>query len=164
MPEGIINRAADNWRPLLAVADLAGGEWPERARRAAAKLSENSDQGSIRAALLADVRAAFTAKGVDRLSSDELASYLGSLDDRPWPEYRAGKPISKSQVARLLKPLGVSSGTIRLPDGGTLKGYLPDGIRRRVRQIPPRRNRHNVTSPGFPRFCARFQNVTGERL
>jgi putative DNA primase/helicase len=27
MPDGIINRAADNWRPLLAIADQAGGEW-----------------------------------------------------------------------------------------------------------------------------------------
>jgi len=35
MPAGIFNRAADNWRPLLAIADLAGGEWPERARQAA---------------------------------------------------------------------------------------------------------------------------------
>ena len=124
MPEGVVNRAADNWRPLLAVADLPGGAWPERARRAAVELSaEGDDQRSIRVALLADIRAAFATKAVDRLSSDELASYLGSLDDRPWPDYRGGKPIGKTQIARLLKPLGVSSGTIRLPDGSTPKGY-----------------------------------------
>jgi hypothetical protein len=124
MPVGIVNRAADNWRPLLAVADLAGGAWPERARRAAVELSaEGDDPSSIRVALLADIRAAFAAKAVDRLSSDELATHLGTLDDRLWPEYRAGKPISKSQVARLLKPLRVSSGSIRLPDGSTPKGY-----------------------------------------
>ncbi len=79
--------------------------------------------------MLADIRTAFVAKRVDRLSSDELAAYLGSLDDRPWPEYRAGKPISKTQVARLLKPLGVSSGTIRLPDGSTPKGYYLTAFR-----------------------------------
>ena len=28
MPAGVFNRAADNWRPLLAIADAAGGEWP----------------------------------------------------------------------------------------------------------------------------------------
>ena len=86
-------------------------------------LGGGDDQRSIRVALLADIRAAFAAKGADRLSSDELAAHLASLDDHPWPEYRAGKPISKTQVARLLKPLGVSSGTIRLPDGSTPKGY-----------------------------------------
>ena len=32
MPDGFINRIANNWQPLLAVAEVAGGEWPERAR------------------------------------------------------------------------------------------------------------------------------------
>ena len=32
MPDGIEDRNADVWEPLLAIADLAGGEWPERAR------------------------------------------------------------------------------------------------------------------------------------
>jgi hypothetical protein len=35
MPDGIINRLADNWRPLLAIAEEAGEGWPERARQAA---------------------------------------------------------------------------------------------------------------------------------
>ena len=34
MPVGVFNRTADNWRPLLAIADAVGGEWPARARRA----------------------------------------------------------------------------------------------------------------------------------
>lgn len=128
MPEGIINRVADNWRPLLAVTDLTGGAWPERGRRAAIELSaEGDDQRSIRAALLADIRAAFVAKAVDRLSSDELAAYLGGLEHRPWPEYPPGrpacKPITKTQIARLLAPLHISPGTVRLPDGRTAKGY-----------------------------------------
>ncbi len=145
MPEGVVNRAADNWRPLLSAADLAGGTWPERTRRAAAELSaEGDDQSSIRVALLADIRAAFVAKGVDRLSSDELATFLGSLDDRPWPEYRGGKPISKTQVARLLKPLGVSSGTIRLPDGSTPKGYYLTAFRDPFARYLPA---ENATTP-----------------
>src|SRR5262249_37214054 len=35
LPEAIQDRAADCWEPLIAVADAAGGEWPERARAAA---------------------------------------------------------------------------------------------------------------------------------
>ena len=27
---GLFNRQADNWRPLFAIADLVGGEWPAR--------------------------------------------------------------------------------------------------------------------------------------
>jgi putative DNA primase/helicase len=32
---GLNSRAQDNWEPLLAIADAAGGDWPMRARRAA---------------------------------------------------------------------------------------------------------------------------------
>jgi uncharacterized protein DUF3631 len=35
IPDALHDRAADNWRPLLAIADVAGGDWPVRARRAA---------------------------------------------------------------------------------------------------------------------------------
>lgn len=124
MQAGIINRTADNWRPLLAVADLAGGNWPDRARQAASELAaKGDDQGSARLALLADIRDAFAAMRTDRLASEGVVAYLTSLDDRPWPEWKNGKPITKAQVARLLKPLHVLSGTIRLSDGHTPKGY-----------------------------------------
>lgn len=33
MPRTLENREADNWRPLLAIADAAGGQWPTLARR-----------------------------------------------------------------------------------------------------------------------------------
>jgi hypothetical protein len=49
MPSGIFNRDADNLRPLLAIANIAGGEWPERARKAALAGREASgdvDEGS----------------------------------------------------------------------------------------------------------------------
>jgi putative DNA primase/helicase len=53
MPDGIYNRAADNWRPPLSIAELAGGEWPERARKAAVALSRaGDDSGSPRVLLL----------------------------------------------------------------------------------------------------------------
>ena len=45
LPEGFQNRLAANWRPLLAVADVAGWEWPELARTAAKALS-NIDTSS----------------------------------------------------------------------------------------------------------------------
>lgn len=38
MPEGFRGRTRDKWRPLLAVAELAGGNWPARARAAAEAL------------------------------------------------------------------------------------------------------------------------------
>jgi putative DNA primase/helicase len=142
MPESIYNRAADNWRPLFAVADVADGEWSARSRQTARRLVTFGDDGaSTRVALLADIRAAFATKEVDRLPSEELVAYLVTLDDRPWPEFKAGKPITKTQVARLLKPLHVSSGTIRLADGHTPKGYQLSSFSDAFdRYLPPDQN------------------------
>jgi hypothetical protein len=172
-PGQLHDRAADAWSPLLAIADLAGGDWPERARRAAIELtSESDDQSSLRVALLADIRAAFAARPVDRLSSEELVAYLITLEDRPWPEYRAGKPISKTQVAHLLAPLHISPGTIRLPDGRTAKGYYQrvfDGEFARylpLRSVTPS---HASDSAGFDPFpsvtprTAETADVTDEK-
>src|SRR5262249_45924983 len=36
LPPGLFNRDGDNWRPLLAIAEVAGGKWSEQAREAAA--------------------------------------------------------------------------------------------------------------------------------
>jgi hypothetical protein len=35
LPDGVVDRAADIWEPLIAIADIAGGTWPEQARAAA---------------------------------------------------------------------------------------------------------------------------------
>jgi hypothetical protein len=153
MPSTIINRDADNWRPLLAVADAAGGEWSARARQAANDLVGEHADDSRRVQLLIDIRAAFETKNVDRLSSDELVADLTSLDDRPWVEFSKGRALTKAQLARLVRPLGVSSGTIRLNDGRTPKGYYRrafDDAFARYLPAPPLSKRHNDTSQAEP--------------
>jgi putative DNA primase/helicase len=93
-----INRAADNWRPLFAVADLAGGGWRDLADDAAATVMANAlDTASVRTLLLTDIRAAFAASGADRLSSEAVVSHLVELEHRPWPEWgKTRKPITGS--------------------------------------------------------------------
>jgi putative DNA primase/helicase len=59
MPAELNDRAADNWRPLLAIADLAGGSWPALARAAALKLSGESQDSALGVSLLRDIREAF---------------------------------------------------------------------------------------------------------
>src|SRR5262249_28043449 len=39
MPERFDNRRADNWRAMLAIADLAGEDWGDKARLAASKIA-----------------------------------------------------------------------------------------------------------------------------
>jgi putative DNA primase/helicase len=118
MPPGLANRAADNWAPLFAVADLAGGEWPERARRVALSLSGGERSHDLM--LLADVRQVFGPD--DRVSSEELAKRLNGLDGRPWGSWD-GWGMSKAKVSHMLATLGIYSKTIRLADGKTPKGY-----------------------------------------
>ncbi|CEF49371.1 unnamed protein product [uncultured bacterium] len=126
VPTQLNDRAADNWRPLLAIADAAGGDWPERARAAAIELSADGalDQESTRTALLADIRTGFEAKGVDRISSEELVGYLASLEDRPWAEFgKSGKAITKNQLARLLRDFKIAPSNLRLDSERVQKGY-----------------------------------------
>jgi putative DNA primase/helicase len=59
VPAELHDRAADNWRPLFAIADRAGGDWPKRARAAALALSGVDEPNSVSTLILADIRAAF---------------------------------------------------------------------------------------------------------
>jgi putative DNA primase/helicase len=130
MPEMLNDRAADNWRPLLSIADAAGGEWPEQARRVAMILAglDNGDDSSVLVMLLTDLRAIFAERQVDRLPSEKMCDALAKLEHRPWPEWKAGKPITQRQLAKLLAPLQIIPGTIRLDSGQTPKGYYLDAF------------------------------------
>ena len=126
LPSGAFNRLADNWRPLFAIAEIAGGDWPQRAADAFAKLMsrEDSDAQGVGAALLADIADTFTAAGADKLPSAEIVDALAKIEGREWAEWgRARKPISPNQLAKLLCRFKVSPRTIKLPDGTTAKGY-----------------------------------------
>src|SRR6266487_246538 len=52
------DRAADTWEPLVAIADLAGGDWPELARLACKAMTTDAEadaEGSAGERLLADL-------------------------------------------------------------------------------------------------------------
>jgi putative DNA primase/helicase len=125
MPPGVFNREADNLQPLLAIAERAGGEWPERARKAAVDGRQgNEDEASRLELLLGDIRDVFTEKKTESISSADLIGRLVEITPRPWAEYgRSGKPLTQNKLARLLKPLGI--GPDRLKDGDDrARGYF----------------------------------------
>jgi hypothetical protein len=123
------NRVADNWRPLFAIADVAGGMWPARVREIAAAVDAARAEQSTGVLLLADCKAAFDEKGADRLPSEELTVYLVGLEERPWPEFKSGKPLSQAQLARLLGKFEIRSDTIRFSPGRTAKGYYLSAVK-----------------------------------
>jgi len=125
MPLTITNRDADNWRPLLAIADAAGGEWPMLARAIAETMAEKADGSdlSLRTMLLEDVRSVFEVTGADKLPSADLVRALQEMKDRPWPELgRAAKPITQNKLAGMLKDFGIHPGNVWV-GGKPLKGY-----------------------------------------
>jgi hypothetical protein len=110
---GLINRTADNWRPLFTIADLIGLDWPTRIREAANALI-GAEPDSDDSVLLADIRITFEARNADRLSSEDACEALIAMEGRPWAEYgKSGKPISKNQLAKRLKRFKIVPDTIR---------------------------------------------------
>jgi Protein of unknown function (DUF3631) len=132
LPDELDDRAADAWEPLLAIADMAGGDWPRRAPAAALELSAGErDDESLAIRLLADIHRTFDSRpDVDRFATKDLLELLSADDEAPWSTYdrRTGKGLSAAQLARLLHPFGVLSRTVRLPDDVRAKGYLRESF------------------------------------
>jgi hypothetical protein len=123
LPQNAFNRLADNWRPLFAVAEIAGGDWPQRAAVAFAKLnSQDDDAQGLGVMLLADVRQAFEENRTEKMFSKTLVETLCAMSDRQWPEAHRGKPITETWLAHRLRAFGISSRTLRIGDNRA-KGY-----------------------------------------
>jgi Protein of unknown function (DUF3631) len=110
------DRQTDNWQPLLAIADVAGGDWPQRAREAALGLSAvDEDAETFGVQLLGDIKEVFAR--VEAIWTEDLLKRLHALQERPWCEYgRQRKPISARQLAGLLKPFGIAATQVWKPE------------------------------------------------
>ncbi|MGH3969934.1 MAG: DUF3631 domain-containing protein [Mycobacterium sp.] len=114
------DRAADTWEPLIAVADAAGGDWPQRARAACKALVDGADtadtEASLSTKLLNDVRQVFTDKRESFLSSAELVSALRAIEESPWSE----DELTTRKLAGHLRPFGARS---ERDTTGNVRGY-----------------------------------------
>ncbi|MDN5978108.1 DUF3631 domain-containing protein [Acidipropionibacterium jensenii] len=122
MPEGVEDRDADVWEALLAVADMAGGRWPEKARAAATRLVAKSKKRppSLGVLLLRDIRSAFSGSD-QKLATEDLLDKLTAMDEAPWSDLR-GKPLDSRGLARHLSKYGVASKNLRI-GGRVCRGY-----------------------------------------
>lgn len=126
VPIELNDRAQDNWRPLLAIAELIGGCAPTLARETARafSVSEGLDlDGEAGTLLLGDIRGLFVSEQTDRFWSDGLVKALLALQDRPWAELNNGRPLSQHRLARMLREYDVRPDSVRIGNE-TKKGYL----------------------------------------
>ncbi|MEP6606341.1 MAG: DUF3631 domain-containing protein, partial [Nitrosospira sp.] len=147
---GLENRAADNWESLFAIADIAGGEWPELARSAALALIGSRELVvSIGVELLSDIAQIFETKCLDRIRTAELIAALCSDPEALWSSFNKGRPISPRQIAQRLAEYSIQPKTIRFSYQDTSKGYELGQFRdafARYLQIPPDTDISSVTA------------------
>lgn len=155
MPDGISDRPADVWEPLLAVADAAGGDWPERARVACTELvaaSKRTDKGSLGIRLLTDLRD-HVFNGADRMPTVLILAALTAMDDAPWGDLD-GKPLHARGLARWLKEYvtadnePVMARNIKTASGAVVKGYYAEDLHdawSRYCPVPPEKSATSAT-------------------
>lgn len=120
LPNELENRDAQKWEGIIAVADVLGGGWPERARAAAIAdvTSVSRRPRSTSNMLLGDVRTAFGDS--DRITASELLNRLRMMEESPWGEWDHGQPLDTRMMMRLLKDYGIPSNySLRFPDHQT---------------------------------------------
>ena len=122
LPDSLNDRAQDSWRPLMAIAEIAGDKWVEHGLTSAVKLSEEKSEVSKRTLLLDDIRNLFRQLNTTRMSSAEICEELSAIEEHPWPEWRNGQPITARQLARMLEPLGIRPRQMKM-DKINIRGY-----------------------------------------
>lgn len=124
MPEGLRDRQMDAWEPLFAIADMAGGDWPARARKAALALSPALEDGgqAVGVRLLHDLRDEVLEDGEERVHLKDLAYRLNLIEDAGWGGWNDGKGITSREISRILKPFDLETKQFKIDDVNG-KGY-----------------------------------------
>jgi hypothetical protein len=136
MPAGMHGRLADNWRPLLSIADACGPKWSALAREAAVAFARADSDEDVGVTLLRHIREVFDACGGDRPASKKLVNDLINLDgaDAMWAEYRGvrgderPRKLTENSLAALLRPFEIRPRRLwplpRTPESKSFRGYL----------------------------------------
>jgi hypothetical protein len=125
LPQGIEDRSADVWEPLLSVADKVGGKWPKSAQSSAVALVAlftDYTNASLGLQLLADVRTVFGKS--DWLPTAELLQKLHNLPESAWLDVGA-KALTDRGLAVRLRDYGIKSKDIKIDAKANVvrKGY-----------------------------------------
>ncbi|MDX1878216.1 DUF3631 domain-containing protein [Mycolicibacterium sp. 141076] len=116
MPNGVTDRSAEIWEPLLAIADMAESTWPSKARAACTFFVVDSaaddEKLSLGQRLLRDIKTVFDAHNTDTMWTTDLIAALKKDDESEWRDLW-GKPLDARRLANELKKYGVRSKDVR---------------------------------------------------
>ncbi len=103
------SRWADNARPLIAIADTAGREWGEAARKALVNLIVLHQSEHPNALLIGHLHQIFAERGYPKaMWSEDIVGALCANEDWPWREYRGPRgehqprPLRQTDLATML--------------------------------------------------------------
>jgi len=127
MPEFLNDRVRDNWEPLFAIADVAGGHWSEIIRKTAINLSKNQieEDDDIEIILLKTIKDYFESKKTTKVHSCQLISFILEDETSILSTYNHHRPITPVQIARILKVFGIVPKNTRIGNENR-KGYEYD--------------------------------------
>jgi hypothetical protein len=116
-PDFLYNRDGDNWMPLLRLAHLIGGAWPDRILSAARlALGRNEPEiGITVVGILHDIREAFGERA--EIATTELIEKMRGLPEQSseWDFANGGRPITATFLAKWLRTVDIES--LRLTTG-----------------------------------------------
>jgi putative DNA primase/helicase len=155
-PVGFNNRVRTNWKMLLAIADLAGGAWPERARKAALELETGRDEPSETVRLFAALKGVWG--DAEERSSKDLCTALAKHPSGEWADFRGKGSIGQHQLAALLRPFGIRpehnlhlAGSSKSNEGGYLRRQFENAwarlLQKPKKQDSPEEQLSQKTSP-----------------
>jgi len=126
-PAALNGRQADNWRPLIALANAIDRELATRVSTIAVEWEEHSaidrDADNLKVTLLRDTREVFDRTGADFIPSSVLVGNLKQIEESPWDvDFDRGKGLSTHWLARLLRDFDVRP-TKKRVDNGEHRGY-----------------------------------------
>tara|TARA_B100001964_G_scaffold234179_1_gene292431 strand:+ start:1196 stop:2734 length:1539 start_codon:yes stop_codon:yes gene_type:complete len=107
MPSELNDRQQDNWWPLFAIAETAGGRWQKKAEEAATLANKQNEEESVGTRLLADIKTVFDARGEDRLHSCVIVDELVVMEEAGWGECQRGSPLTAIGMANRLRAFGI---------------------------------------------------------
>jgi hypothetical protein len=134
------DRCNDTFGPLLAIAQVIGGDALTRAESIARELLTPDDAKSEGVQLLENIKELLQASRIEKIHSIDLVTKLCAQTQWPWVTCNKGKPLDQLLLAKILGGYGIKPDNIRIGDESK-RGYWSDDFRDAFARYVPEADR-----------------------